>query len=86
MRTEKDSAARKQAREATMLRLARAFPHLPDTARVPSAVVDLLFGWSRATRWRRIREQRFVKPSPEGFLVGQIRPLLDALAVAPIAE
>ena len=73
----------KRTREDNILRLVRAFPHQPDEARIPSSVVDLLFGISRATRWRRIAAGKLPRPSAGGFLVGEVR---SALAEQPGAR
>ena len=59
------------------------FDALPDTARVPGPVVDLLFSISRCTRWRRIPAGQLPAPRREvgsfpTFSVGEIRAALAA--------
>ncbi len=61
------------------------FDALPDCAYVPGNVVDGLFGYSRWTRIRRVRDGTLPTPeqtSPgcQGFNVGKIRAALAKLS------
>ena len=57
------------------------FDALPDSAFIPGVVVDLLFGYSRWTRIRRVKDGGLcapeqVSPGVQGFNVGKIRAAL----------
>ena len=77
-RNEADHARRKAARFETRLRQVRSFDALPPSGRVAGPVVDLLFGWSPTTRWRR-REAGILPPPEAGafYTKRQLLPLLE---------
>lgn len=62
----------------------RDFEHLPPSAHVDGATVDLLYGISPATRWRRIHDGTLPRPVKFGprctrFSVGALRALRERL-------
>ena len=59
---------------------AKAFPSLPDCARVRQPVIEVLFSISSATVWRRVKDGRLPQPRLDGRItswsVGEIRKSL----------
>lgn len=67
--------------ESTLQRTLQHFDELPDAARVPGPVVDLLFSISRATRWRRVKAGTLPAPRRDAgsfptFSVAELRAKL----------
>ena len=83
MQTASEKQQRKTARQERVLALVRAFPHQPDVARIPPAVIDALIGRSPPTRWRYIAQGRLPRPGTDGcFAAGDVRAALAKMGAA----
>ena len=53
-----------------------AFDRMPANGRLTRHAIELIFGISRATLWRRIREGKIPKPREARWIVSEIREVL----------
>ena len=80
----KNSSTSKAAAERTIPEALRLFDELPDSAYVRQPVVELLFGCSAATVWRRVKDGGIPRPRKlseriTGWNVGALRQALSDL-------